>query len=357
MTRLLMTCDAVGGVWQYASDLAAALVPLDVETVLAVLGPVSDDAASPAGIRLIETGLQLDWLADGPAPVLESGEAIASLAREVGADLVQLNSPTLAAQARFDVPVVAVAHGCVSTWWQAARPDPLDPAFAWHAQLSRRGLLAADAVVVPSAAYAATIADTYSLPQRPIAVHNGRPAPGPVLGSVTGHAFTAGRLWDAAKGTEILDRAAARLAAPIRAAGPLIAPHGEEVTVTHLQPLGTLDASGVAAELACRPVYVSSATFEPFGLAVLEAAGAGCPLVLSDIPTFRELWDGVATFVDPTDEEGFATEIARLIADPVLADRLGRAAAARAGRYTPDKTAAAMAAIYAKLTDNRARAA
>ena len=38
-TRLLMTADAVGGVWTYALDLAAGLAPFGVETTLAVLGP------------------------------------------------------------------------------------------------------------------------------------------------------------------------------------------------------------------------------------------------------------------------------------------------------------------------------
>ena len=39
--KLLMTADRVGGVWQYATDLARALAPLGVETVVAVLGPAS----------------------------------------------------------------------------------------------------------------------------------------------------------------------------------------------------------------------------------------------------------------------------------------------------------------------------
>ena len=51
--------------------------------------------------------------------------------------------------------------------------------------------------------------------------------------------------------------------------------------------------------MARTAVFVSPALYEPFGLAVLEAAQAGCALVLSDIPTFRELWDGVALFVAP----------------------------------------------------------
>ena len=51
------------------------------------------------------------------------------------------------------------------------------------------------------------------------------------------------------------------------------------------------------AILPTRPIFVSVSRYEPFGLAVLEAAHAGCALVLSDIPTFRELWQGAASFV------------------------------------------------------------
>lgn len=340
-----MTCDAVGGVWQYATDLADALKPFGVETVLAVLG---GGGGHIDGTEVIDTGLPLDWLATGPEPVIEAGQAIARLANEVGADLVQLNSPTLAC-ASFDMPVVAVAHGCVATWWQAARGGPVDPALAWHAELSRRGLTAADRIVAPSSAFAATLAATYGLAALPAVVHNGRRSTATVGKSLAGHAFTAGRLWDSVKGTALLDRVAGQVGVPIRAAGPLVAPQGDVLTIRHLQHLGTLGEAGIATELACRPVYVSPATFEPFGLAVLEAAQAGCPLLLSDIPTFRELWDGVAVFVDPHDEMGFAGELSRLIDQPALADQLGRAASMRARQYVPERTAAAMAGIHAGL--------
>ena len=42
--HLLMTADAVGGVWTHALELAAALAPLGVRTTLAVLGPGLDAA-------------------------------------------------------------------------------------------------------------------------------------------------------------------------------------------------------------------------------------------------------------------------------------------------------------------------
>jgi glycosyltransferase involved in cell wall biosynthesis len=353
--KLLMTADAVGGVWQYATELAAALVPHGVETTIAVLGPAlrAEQRSAIEGVDVVETGLTLDWLADGPGPVREAADAIRSLAEEVGADIVHLNSPVLATTGAFPAPTIAVAHGCVATWWDAARGDALPPEFAWHEALTREGLLAADAVVAPSRSYAATIARRYTLPRLPHAIYNGRT---PTLGTApepATWAFTAGRLWDSVKNTALLDRVAARV--PIRAAGPVSAPHGETVTAEHLHLLGTLDAPSLARELAARPVFVSAATFEPFGLAVLEAAQAGCPLVLADIETFRELWADAALFA--TGEDAITTAIEGLLADPTEHRAWGERARQRAARYTPAATAAAMAALYAELLPARRVAA
>ena len=159
-------------------------------------------------------------------------------------------------------------------------------------------------------------------------------------------AFTAGRLWDKVKGARLLDRVAAGIDMPFRAAGAQQGPHGEWVDLAHLDLLGTLDAAEFAAQLAQRPIFVSAASFEPFGLAVLEAAMMGCALVLSDIPGFRELWDGAALFVAPEDEGGYRAAITALTDDPALRARLGKQARVRAQRYTPDATADAMLALY-----------
>ena len=43
--------------------------------------------------------------------------------------------------------------------------------------------------------------------------------------------------------------------------------------LTALDCLGRLDDEEIARELGLRPVFVSLARYEPFGLAVLEAAG------------------------------------------------------------------------------------
>ena len=356
--RILMTADAVGGVWRYALELAGAL---DAEVVLAVLGPAPDAgqrAAAEAlpGLRLVETGLPLDWLSDGPAPVLAAGEAVARLAREVGADVVHLNSPALAV-ADFGVPVIAVNHGCLGTWWDASGKGAVDPGLSWLPDLVGQGLRSADRTVAPTRAYAEAVARRYALDVVPTAVHNGRGAmPLPDAAPFPG-ALTVGRLWDEVKGTDTLDAAAAQLDAPFVAIGATRAPHGATVAPRRLQTTGPLPESDLAGWLSRRPVFASAARFEPFGLAVLEAAQAGCPLVLSDIPTFRELWDGAATFVAAGDAEGFAIAIAALLADPARHAVNGAAAQARAARYTPAATAAGMTAIYRDLLAARKDAA
>ncbi len=361
-TRLLLTADAVGGVWQYATDLARALAPLGVETVLALLGPAPSAemrAAARAipGATLIETGLPLDWLADSPEEVQLAGRRLAELAAHVGADIVQLNQPALADGAQFPVPVIAVAHSCLATWWAATEQAPPPEAFAWRIAQHARGLRAADRVVAPSAAFAAATSAAYALAASPLVVHNGRaPLTGPPA-EMRDVGFTAGRLWDRAKDLATIDRAAARTRVPIEAAGALAGPNGEAVRLDHVRALGRIDEAALGACLAARPVFVSAARYEPFGLAVLEAAAAGCALVLADIPTFRELWDGAAMFVAPADDGGFAEAIDRLVGDPSMRLRSGEQARAAAARYTPGRMAAAMAELYAEVRSDAARAA
>jgi glycosyltransferase involved in cell wall biosynthesis len=281
---------------------------------------------------------------------LAASAAIADLARAVKADLIHLNMPTLAAGIPAKIPVVAATHGCVSTWWQAAkRGEPLDPSYFWHRQLMGEGLRAADRIVAPTASYAAVVARYYSLPRVPKVVHNGR-TPFAAHGSgLRNRVLTVGRLWDPVKGAGLLDRVAARLKVPFYAAGATTGPHGEAIDLRHLHVLGHLDDRALARQLAARPIFVSATSFEPFGLAVLEAASAGCALVLSDIPSFRELWDGAALFVSPRDGDAYGDAIEVLLADSDTRLRLGTAAARRASQFKPQRMAEGMLEIYSDV--------
>lgn len=350
--KLLMTCDAVGGVWQYATDLARGLARREVEVVLAVLGPPSVSPSEERDFAVIDTDLPLDWLAAGPDEVLAAGRAVAALAAKHDVDLIHLNSPALAAAAPFPAPVVVAAHGCIGTWF-AGLGEATPPDLAWHEALVRDGLAAADVVIAPSASYAAAVQRLYNLGVLPLVVHNGRAAlerrdVDPVDGLLT-----VGRLWDRAKNVALLDRVAACLPIPFRAAGATTAPHGETIATGHLRLLGSLDSDALAQHYAARPIFVSAARFEPFGLAVLEAAQAGCPLILSGIDTFRELWSGAALFVSDDEPDSWLTAIARVREEQGLRDHLSQQARLRAARYSVEAMTAGTLAVYRGLVNRR----
>lgn len=355
---ILLTADAVGGVWTYALDLAAGLVAKGVAVTLAVLGPAPSPAqraaAAAAGVWVVETDLPLDWQAEGEAALQRAGAAIAALARASGADLVHLNSPLLASGMAAGVPVVGGIHSCLASWWQAVRGGPLPADFARRTQRLRWGYRACDALIAPSRAFADVTARLYAVTPR--IVHNGRapPAPAP-LAHRRAEALFAGRLWDQGKRVALLDAAAERMAFPMIAAGPLAEPGGAPARFRHLELPGCLDAGALAAQMARSRVFVSLAVYEPFGLAVLEAAQAGCALLLADIPTFRELWDGAALFLDDEHPATIAAQLDRITGDPRLAARLGALARERAARFSHDAMVAGTLAVYAQVLPAAAR--
>jgi glycosyltransferase involved in cell wall biosynthesis len=342
-----MTADAVGGVWTYAVDLGAALARRGDRVTLAVLGPAPTAAqradAETRGLAVTGLDHPPEWLAADAAAVRAGGQALSDLADREKADLLHLNHPALGADIAFDRPVLAVTHSCLATWWEAVRGDEALPEdFRWRIALHEAGLAAADARAAPSAAFAEATRRVYGFGTAPLAVPNGRDAPeaaedAPPAASV----LTAGRLWDEGKNLAVLDRAAARLPVPVEAAGPLEGPNGARIALHHTVALGVLDAPALRARLATRPIFASTALYEPFGLSVLEAAQAGCALVLSDIPTFRELWGDAALFVAPHDDRALAAAVLRLLGD--RADRAERAALCgeRAARFTVDAMAEA----------------
>jgi glycosyltransferase involved in cell wall biosynthesis len=353
-----MTADSVGGVWQYALDVAEGLRPHGVRTTLAVLGPApSDDQArqaEAAEVEMIVTGLPLDWVADDPREVEEAGRSIARIAAQVQPEIVHLNSPALAASADFAWPVVAVCHSCVATWWEAVRGGTLPEEFVWRTDLVRKGYRVADRLLTPTTAFADATARVYDLSVTPTVVRNGRRAlrmndqTAPEV-----FAFTAGRLWDEGKNFAAIDRAASHLSCPVIAAGPLKGPNGAQVEAQHAIPLGCLSDDEIGKRLSPRPIFVSAAKYEPFGLAVLEAAQAGCALVLSDIPTFRELWDGVAVFVNPDDDRAIAQAVDHFASDEDARRRMGESAKKRAAIYTVEAMCAGILSVYRSLLPSK----
>ena len=295
---------------------------------VAVVGPRASNAQIaeiPPAVRLIQTGLPLDWLAETPGDLDRASAALAA----IDADIALVHAPALLRH-RWPIPVAAVMHSCLTTWFAEVRGGPVPPDYGWRAEATADGLRHADAVAAPTHAFAETVRRAYNLPSV-TAIHNGRnPMALPAVPRQRA-VLTAGRLWDDGKNVAVLDQAAARLSAPLRAAGSLRGPDGGAMQLHHAQPLGSLDEAAMAQALASHNVFASASRYEPFGLAVLEAAQSGLALVLSDIPTFRELWDGAAIFVPPGDSPAWHAALERALDAPQPWADLARE---RARRYT-----------------------
>ncbi|HEX3348163.1 MAG TPA: glycosyltransferase family 4 protein [Acetobacteraceae bacterium] len=341
----MITTDAVGGVWRYSVDLARGFAKAGIDPALAVLGPPpgADQIVEAAGLRLIDTGLALDWTAPDPAALRETAAVLAGLARRLGARSVHLHTPALAAEAPWAMPTVAVAHSCVGTWWQAVRGGPLPEDLAWRVAAVAHGLAEADVVIAPTHAFAEMLARFYR-PGRSISViRNGAPPMERHDGSRETAVFSAGRLWDDAKNATALDRLAATVDVPVVAAGPLSGPSGEQFKPLHLHATGRLAAADVGKLMRGITIFAAPSRYEPFGLAVLEAARAGMALALADIPTFRELWDDAAAFFHPDDDDGLRDAVLRLNENPMP---YAARAATRAARYSIDVTVDATLRVH-----------
>lgn len=346
--RILMSLDAVGGVWRYAMTLARGLRAHGTEVVFAGFGPEPEgwqaEEARDLG-TLAWTGAPLDWMVENAASLAGTSDVIAALAEKHGPDVVHLNLPSQAASLKLPQPVVAVSHSCVTSWFRTVHDCDLPPDWEWQAELNRAGFHRADTVVAPSRSHAQLLKTCYPGLQQVETVLNAteavtdRSAKVPLI-------YAAGRWWDEGKDAATLDAAAALCHWPIEAIGSHRGPDGQQFTFHHAHHRGRLEHEQVRDIARRAALFVSPSVYEPFGLAALEAALAGAALVLSDIPTYRELWDGAALFASPRKPESFAAQLNRLSKDADLRMEMAERARNRAAQYTPDRQAFAMLQLY-----------
>lgn len=346
--RVLLTTDTAGGVWNYAVELATALEREAVAVTLAALGnePTVGQRrdAELRGLPLRSFRCRLPWMADPWQDLATAGRWLSVLADETGADVVHLNEPVFAAL-QWPAPTVAVAHSCVLSWWEAVRGEPAPPVWDRYRDAMRSGLEGAQAVVAPSRAMLGALRRHYGVRDGQ-AIPNGREPAGLQPEVKDGCVLTAGRLWDPAKNVATLDRAAAGLPWPVYAAGDPVGPEGQTASLTSVCSLGQLEGRRLAGWMSRAAVFALPARYEPFGLSVLEAALAGCALVLGDIPSLREHWDGNAVFVPPDDADLLRLALSSLIEDPRLRHTLAMRARRRALGLSARRMARAYLTVY-----------
>jgi glycogen synthase len=329
--RVLLSADLVGGVWDYALTLAQGLVNRGVKVMIAAVGPEEqiEHSAVPGGVELVAADFRLEWM---PEPELDIGRTanwLRDTARHWGADVVHLNQMACAAHG-FDAPTVVVAHSDVISWFSETRCETAPAEWHRYREKVRAGLIAADVVVAPSV-YQSDLLRTHFGRPADFVIYNAAASP-PRRGTETREGFVVavGRAWDEAKGMDLIDEALVMLADEAPEAllfGSTEGPMGECFRSERLRCHGKVPKDQLGSWMNRAAAFVGASRYEPFGLAPLEAALHGCPLILSDIGSFRELWSGCAVFFRSGDPGSLAERLRELEQDPE-----GRALRARAAR-------------------------
>jgi phosphatidylinositol alpha-mannosyltransferase len=353
-----------GGVNRHAQALARALARRGHEAL--VVGPASGDV--PDGCEGIRGVVPIR--ANGSVArigLFASRRRVARILARERFDLLHVHEPLVPGPARLalrlaQVPVVATFHA------NSEREVPLQAlarrvgavglgriahgiAVSRQAKRFSRVVYRGRTAVIPNgvelAHYAAAI--------RPI-------DPAPVAGRPVRVLFV-GRFGEERKGLPVLLDAAARLVStgrPVELAivgdGPRerFAAAARRANARFLWKAGEPEILEALrqSDLFCAPSLFG----ESFGMVVVEAMAAGCPVIASDIPGYAEAARGAALLVPPGDGPALAEAIWRLGQDGPLRARLAERGVARAQALDWSHVADHVLRIYGRALAGEARA-
>jgi glycosyltransferase involved in cell wall biosynthesis len=341
------------GISRYTAGLVHALVKLHPVTML-----ISDE-------RQLDQLPAAPWVAVS-APTSIREPLVARQVNRLAPDVVFSPMQTMGTWKRH-YPVLLTLHDLIYYRHPTPPPEFATPIrllwrlyhLAWWPQ--RMLLDRADTVVTVSETSAALIA-AHRLTKRPVTVvpNAADPAPDPSRLPRTRALVYMGTAMPY-KNVETLVRAAAllpdhelhlmsRIAAPDRERLAALGPGARLVFHDGADDTTYLDVLRGATAL------VTASRDEGFGLPLVEAMGVGTPVVVSDIPVFREVGATAATYVDPDDVAGFVRAIRALDDDGAFA-RASDAARERAEYYSWERSARVLLALLERVVDLRRRGA
>ena len=367
--HVLLTTDSVGGVWTYTEELTAGLLRNGHRVTLVTLGGRLDAGQRASLHRMrstafecIETEYRLEWMEDSSEDLLRSTEELRALVARLQPDLFHTNQFAYGVLSD-QLPTLLTGHSDVRSWWLAVHGEgaPDTGRLRAYAALVRAGLQSATYLAAPTAWMARELREQYGVSRRVEVIPNGRSPemfdPGQPKKV---QALTVGRAWDPGKNVTLLEQVNAPF--PLWIAGERSSPvqpaHGYSTrtrqTVSNVSYLGKQDASQLRALYSETAIYIATSCYEPFGLAPLEAALSGCALVLSDLPTLREIWQDAALFFPSGDSVALEDLLRGLAEAPQQIDELAARALARARtRYAATEMVAHHEAVYRTLLAGR----
>lgn len=325
--HVLVTADAVGGVWTYTRELVTGLAQRGIRVTLVSFGeiPRPNQMDWLTGLRTVDfypTAFRLEWMHDAEEDISASSEYLLRLIGEKKPDL--LHSSQFAYGALdLDIPKVVVAHSDVLSWWTAVHgcePDS-SPWIDLYRETVSRGLDRADIVITPTRWMLAALTAHYGKVRAARVIYNGA-NPGLLNPHMQKEDLIlgVGRVWDQGKQLRLLEGGG--FSWPVVIAGSDEGPDGSSRRPGKPDPRvsfrGHLSDGELRQLYARTALLVGPSRYEPFGLAPLEAAFSRCALVLNDIPPFRELWGESACYFSTNDPQSLRETVNRLCEDRLL---------------------------------------
>jgi glycosyltransferase involved in cell wall biosynthesis len=363
--HVLVTADTLSGAWTYTRELVTGLVTRGVRVTLVTFGeiPLPDQTAWMDvlhGLEYRPTAFRLEWMDEAPLDLPDSSEFLLDLVRELQPDILHLHQ-FCHANLPVDIPRVVMAHGDVITWTQAVQgcTPRASRWLKWYHDMVVRGILAADAVVAPSAWMLDSLRGAYTVPRQDAVIYPGR---NPIFFnpyvSKDDSVLSVGRLLDAGKQVLLLTQHVQPFSVCIVGAEQTVPlpriPIRADVKVSTNQSCVAIRGPQTEAQLRAlysrAAVYAATARYEPLGMSALDAAFSRCAIVANDIPSFREVWGDAALYFRTNDASSLAGTLRQLDADRALRHAYADRAFTRAReRFTTKRMIDDYLALYRTL--------
>lgn len=356
--KILMTTDTLGGVWSYSMQLCRYLGKSDIEIHLAALGGLpspkqEEEVDSLENVLLYKSNYRLEWMQNPWEDVSSTFKWLNCIYHTISPDLVHLNN-FVSFEDHWSCPKITVFHSCVQSWWQSVKACPAPAEWDFYKKHVKNALGTSDVVVAPSAAILKTAKEIYHFNSDSRIIYNGLRLDADPEKGKKDFILCCGRIWDEGKNLKILSEIAENLPWPVLIAGDNLDPDtGERITFNNITFLGKLPPSELMEWMHEAAIFVSPSKYEPFGLAVLEAATAKCSLVLSDLDTHREIWGEDALYFDPQDSSKLERNLLDLIKKEEKRNVFGKKAFDRSRKYSDEGMGSAYLKLYREMLDKK----
>ena len=174
------------------------------------------------------------------------------------------------------------------------------------------------------------------------------------------YALSVGRIWDLGKNSVLLSRILrlCRSILPAMIEILLAARWPANPDSSSIAFKGPQDSKQLQELYANAAIYIATSQYEPFGLALLEAAFSRCAILASDIPSLREIWGDAAIYFRNNDAIHLQETLETLVQNPGrITAGAGRAYRRAMQYYSSSKMVDDYLTLYRKLVPAEVSAA